>query len=259
MRLTSPHTKGPEVRRLQSLLKDKGYYSHKVDGEYGPSTAQAVYRAKYWLGYAKPDQVAGKKLLAFLDGTRKRNPLMVVRANKRKKDSKQLGVSILVHALHDLGIKENPPNSNRSVISLWFGEIGPWCAMSVTRWCVFAGSKVFKRGRFEAYVPTIVGYARAGKNYLTVVNKPVTGCLPCYDWGDDGTADHIGVYAEELHLRIFAPNELAAAMQAFGALGKGEFWAIEGNTGIGNDSNGGEVMLRKRNTSSVQVFVHVGR
>jgi hypothetical protein len=37
------------------------------------------------------------------------------------------------------------------------------------------------------------------------------------------------------------------------------FQAIEGNTGMGNDSNGGEVMRRQRLVSQVVAFVRVGR
>lgn len=259
MRLTSPHIKGKAVRDLQQLLKDKGYYNGKIDGEYGELTAQAVQRAKYWLGYAKPDQVAGPKLTAFLNGTRKRNPSMVALAKKRRVFKKKLGFQILVNALKNIGMKEHPPNSNKCLISRWYGMFAAWCAMAVTYWAVKAGSKVFKRGKFHSYVPTIVYNARMGANNLTVTTAPHSGDLPCYDWNSDGTADHIGVYAEEEHLHELAPKELAAAVKQFGKLRKGEFWAVEGNTGIGNDSNGGEVMLRKRSISQVQVFVHVGR
>ena len=39
----------------------------------------------------------------------------------------------------------------------------------------------------------------------------------------------------------------------------GTFEAVEGNTSFGNNSNGGEVMLRTdRNRSEVLAFVHVG-
>jgi hypothetical protein len=40
-------------------------------------------------------------------------------------------------------------------------------------------------------------------------------------------------------------------------LGGGEFEALEGNTAAGNDSNGGEVMLRRRNLTQVDGFGRV--
>ena len=42
-------------------------------------------------------------------------------------------------------------------------------------------------------------------------------------------------------------------------LGGGKFNAIEGNTGIGNDANGGEVMRRLRYFSDVNGFGRVAK
>ena len=60
--LTTPHTTGDDVKYAQNLLKRAGYYKAASGGEFGPLTAQACYRAKYWLGYAKPDQTFGKPI-----------------------------------------------------------------------------------------------------------------------------------------------------------------------------------------------------
>ena len=66
--LTTPHIKADDVKYAQRLLTKNGYYDGKVDGEFGPLTAQAAYRAQYWLGYATPKQTFGTVLEKFLLG-----------------------------------------------------------------------------------------------------------------------------------------------------------------------------------------------
>jgi len=232
---------GKDVLALQWLLKQRGYLHDAGDGVYGPLTAQAVYRAKYWLGYRKPDQEAGELLTRLLKGEQKPSPAMRARAAVRQKRKKAvpLRVKALKNLTAHLGEKEFPPGSNRVPwASIWYGVIGPWCAMSVTRAYVDAGSKTFKRGQRYAYVPYIVGDARAGRNGLTLTTNPQPGDLVCYDWERNGIADHVGLFEKWT--------------------GQSTFEAIEGNTAVGNDSNGGEVMRLSRQRSQVQAFVHVG-
>jgi hypothetical protein len=47
------------------------------------------------------------------------------------------------------------------------------------------------------------------------------------------------------------------AVAQWGALGGGQFWAVEGNTSPRSNSNGGEVWVRQRNRSDVQAFVQI--
>lgn len=245
LHLTSPLMHGDDVKVLQARLKRNGFLKDPTDGEYGVLTAQAVYRAKFWLGYRKPDQSAGRLLLDYLAGTKKTTAAMqrTAATRKRKQKAKPLRVKALANLTKHLGQKESPYGSNRVTwASLWYGVIGPWCAMSVTRAYVDAGSKAFAKGKRYAYVPYIVGDARAGRNNLTVTLHPEPGDLVCYDWQHDGIADHVGLFEKWIA----------------GAEGT-EFHAIEGNTAVGNDSNGGEVMRRVRRRSLVQAFVHVGR
>jgi hypothetical protein len=111
--------------------------------------------------------------------------------------------------------------------------------MAVTRAYVDAGSKAFARGQRYAYVPYIVHDARAGANGLAITHDPKPGDVVCYDWDGDGVADHTGLFD---HWN-----------------GGNDFVAVEGNTALGNDSNGGQVMERTRHRSNVQAFVHVAR
>lgn len=240
LHLTTPLLHGPDVEQLQELLTKAGYLHAQADGQFGPLTAQAVYRAKYWFGYLKPDQVAGPVLYDLLLGKSKPTLAMRLLAEKRKTQKPQVPLRVKALELFSqkLGTKESPPESNRCWATVWYGQVGPWCAMSVSWAYVNAGSKAFSRGRYYAYVPYIVGDARAGRNGLTVIRNPQPGDLVCYDWNRDGVADHVGLFEREV---------------------PGGFTAVEGNTSVGNDSNGGEVMRRNRQYNLVQVFVHVSK
>lgn len=264
LQLTSPHMKGDDVARLQSKLVQRGYLKGQVDGEYGPLTAQAVYRAKYRLGYGKPDQVAAKLLYDYLSGAKQPTAAMKARAKKRAKAAPKRGglmreQKLVQKACSQLGQTEHPAGSNRCKFSIWYGLIGAWCAMLMTWTHVALGysRRSFVKGSRYAYVPFVVGDARAGRNGLMLAHGPADAILACFDWQHDGTADHIGMCAEEATLRRLVPKALEHAIREFGPLGAGDFWCVEGNTAVGNDSNGGMVMLRKRNRSLVQAFVKV--
>jgi len=236
---------GPDVLALQHLLEQRGYLAANLDdGEYGPVTAQAVYRAKYWLGYRSPDHSAGPMLVSYLKRERKPTLLMARRTllRRRKRKDKPLRLKALSRLKTHIGEKEHPPGSNRMPWATgWYGLVGPWCAMAVSHAYVEAGSKAFRQGRRYAYVPYIVEDARAGRNNLALTHLPMPGDIVCYDWDGDHRADHTGLFDGWIA----------------GAEGS-EFNAIEANTGVGNDSNGGEVMSRQRKISQVQAFVHVG-
>ncbi len=238
---------GDDVTAAQNALMTNAYgtfFTGSADGVFGPQTAQAVYRAKFWLGYAlkRCDQSYGDLLRTYLDGSKALPAANLKCREARLKPKPQaLRAEALAHGKTQIGVKETPANSNRVVFSDWYGIVGPWCAMFVT-WCYAqAGSTALLRGKDYSYVPYIVGDAHAGRNNLTLTSAPQPGDLVCYDWDHDGTADHVGLFSAWV-------NQAA-----------GSFEAVEGNTSFGNNSNGGEVMLRTdRNRSEVLAFVHVG-
>lgn len=239
--LTSPHMKGDDVRMLQDALKGKGWLQGAADGEFGPDTARAVYRAKYWLGYRKPDNHAGDLLYGYILGRGKPTLAMKLRVASRSRVAKKKPIRLKMwdEAGKWIGVKENPFGSNRCKFSLWYGLIGPWCAMFVT-WCAtVAKSLAFKRGVHYAYVPYIVADARAGRNNVAITYKPLTGDIVCFDWDNDGIADHTGLFGKWINSTTFTTRE--------------------GNTGHTNASNGGEVLPMQRSKSDVIAFVHVGR
>jgi len=148
----------------------------------------------------------------------------------------------LKQAITQLGVKENPANSNQCKYTEWYGMVGPWCAMFVT-WADQTGgkpTKTFGKGTYYAYVPYILSDARAGRRGLSITSDPKPGSLVLYDWSFDGEYDHTGLFESW-------------------AQGSGStFTAIEGNTSVSDNSNGGEVMRRTRRVpDQATVFVNV--
>jgi len=105
-----------------------------------------------------------------------------------------LRTQALQKATSQIGVKESPPNSNRTKYGSWYGMDGsPWCAMFVT-WCYeqSGDSPSFLKGKNYAYVPYIVSDARAKRNGLIVTGSPSaaiwsattgTATAPSITWG----------------------------------------------------------------------------
>ena len=144
-------------------------------------------------------------------------------------------------AIGYIGVKESPAGSNKTKFGSWYGMDGqPWCAMFAS-YCYevdAGGSRSFIKGSYYSYCPYIVSDARNQRNGLNVTSSPIPGDLVLYDWGYDGTYDHIGLF-----------EKWTSSTQ---------FQAIEGNTGASDYSNGGEVLRCTRSTSGqATTFVRV--
>jgi hypothetical protein len=150
------------------------------------------------------------------------------------------GRRALAEALRHVGVRESPPGSNRTPFGRWFGVDGvPWCAIFAS-YCFDVGAGVVLcRGwhgagvgpRGVSYVPTIEAWLRATRR--VVAGEPQPGDLAVFNW-DGGDPDHVGIVVRPL--------------------AEGRFATVEGNTGIGNDSDGGEVMRRERHLDKVSCF-----
>lgn len=241
--LTSPpvHTDG--VKAFQRLMKNHGWYAGPIDGECGPLTAQAFFRSKFCLGFAKPDHAGGDVLYAYLSGKTKASPSMRLRARLRQRNAQKVssGEKILKEAHRWVGTRESPPNTNGNPFGREYGvNYVAWCCEFLSVCAKHVGVHFW-----QSYVPNVVALARMNHDGLTIVHSSVVkkGDLVCFDWPGEshGTADHIGVFDHWIEV------------------GK-SFETVEGNTSPddhGNQSNGGEVCIKTRYLSTVQAFVRV--
>lgn len=269
--LTSPLMRGPDVQAAQARLVAAGFYEGAVDGVYGPATAGAAREAKFRLGYARRQLVDtyGPTLDRFLAGTARPGPAMRARALARRRADDTAGDRLAAEFLALVGLVEAPAGSNRVVgVTDWYGIVGAWCAMVLTRAGVSARlRRVFERARRYAWCPAIVQDAESGLRGMRLVHRErapiVPGLIALFDWDRDGVADHVGVTVTEQFVREHAPELLEAAKREhFEVIGRakpspGEFWTVEGNTSFGDDSNGGRCMLRIRRRSDLRALVRV--
>lgn len=130
--------------------------------------------------------------------------------------------AVLQIASWQIGVLESPPGSNKVKYAKWFGMDGaPWCMMFV-QW-------VFHEAGFNlhrtASCTTLANRYRDAKKWVTSGYKP--GDIVMFDWsGKRSKTEHVGI------VESVAPD--------------GTLTTIEGNTAVGNDSNGGAVMRRSR-------------
>ena len=141
---------------------------------------------------------------------------------------------ILDIARAQLGTRESPAGSNtvkyntayygREVYDGLWGTTFPWCVVFCW-WCFreAGASELFYGGGKTASCTELRDWAKRSGCWVTGDYRP--GDVVIYDWHDDGRPDHCGIVE---------------------TAGGSSVVDIEGNTAIGNDSNGGEVMRRTR-------------
>lgn len=133
---------------------------------------------------------------------------------------------VLNIARADLGYTESPAGSNKTKYGKWYGLDGqPWCMMAVQYWFDKAGMPLPYR---TASCPALVTYAKKVGKWHTTSFKP--GDIVLYDFNLNGGADHVGIV------------ESAAARS---------ITAIEGNTSVTSNDNGGAVLRRSRSNSLI--------
>jgi hypothetical protein len=251
--LTSPLQRGTDVKTAQSKLILAGYLRKGGnDGVWGPESARASGQAHWFLGF--PPALAraetyGETLDNVLTKWLKDKTLAVDYQKRRdlRLKSVTFGSKALEWLRSKVGSTEKPSGSNQvDWASGWYGAVGPWCAMAVTRAYSEVGSKAFVRGVRWAYVPYIINDATAGQNGLMRTFDPKPGDLVCFDWDGKGGFDHVGL--------VDIPPKTVTAGAAFKT--------VEGNTSFddaGSQSNGGACAARNRTVlgNGRTVFVRV--
>ena len=142
---------------------------------------------------------------------------------------------IILTALGEVGKTENPRNSNKTEYGKWFGLDGvPWCGIFVS-WVYAKANKplpnIGSRLGFAGCQYAVAWFKKKGM----LTTNPVSGDIVFFDWNRDGRYDHTGIFNNWLD--------------------KDTFITIEGNTAVGNNSNGGCVMIRKRKNINC-IFIH---
>lgn len=145
------------------------------------------------------------------------------------------GTKIVEVARKELGYTEEPRGSNKTKYGEWFGMDGVmWCAIFVSWVYAQAGFPLGNIGFTKGFAGTRTGLKYFRDNRRTTF-YPAPGDIVFFDWNLDEKVDHVGIFVRWID--------------------KNRFECIEGNTAVGNDSNGGEVMLRVRNKRFAR-FVH---
>lgn len=140
---------------------------------------------------------------------------------------------VLQKAISQLGTTESPSGSNHTKYGVWYGmDYQPWCAMFLSYCFYHCGLPLpITTPKGFAYCPYGVQWFK-GRGWWH--NTPKVGDLVFYDWHSDGVSDHVGI--------VESVNN------------DGTIIAIEGNTSVGNDFDGGKVMRRNRPLNVIQGF-----
>lgn len=143
--------------------------------------------------------------------------------------------NILNVARAEIGVKESPANSNHVKYNTDYygravsGSNYAWCCAFV--WWVFnraGASSLFYGGEKTAYCPTLLSYHKARGQFVTDTYQP--GDIIFFNFSGKSNAAHVGIC---------------------------ETWdgtyitTIDGNTGSGDEANGGAVMRRKRHKKHI--------
>ena len=127
-------------------------------------------------------------------------------------------------------------DGNKTKYGEWFKLDGlPWCGMFVSWVYNMAGAALdnigFEKG-FAGCQTAVKYFKDKGK----ITSSPEPGDIVFFDWNADGRHDHCGIFVRDIDGKYFE--------------------SIEGNTSFGRQSNGGQVMVRRR-LYSYSIFVNV--
>jgi hypothetical protein len=136
---------------------------------------------------------------------------------------------VLAIARSQLGVKESPAGSNRNPYGAALGlDAELWCALFTCWVYLQAGLDTRK----------MLGLAVGPVSYCPAVENAAKSHAAWHIWPDIEPGDQV--------LYSFDGKPLAVHTGIVESVSSAGVVAIEGNTGVGNDTNGGEVMRRAR-------------
>lgn len=137
--------------------------------------------------------------------------------------------TVLDRARSQLGVHEIPYGSNKTPYSVWYGLIGPWCAMFVSWVLYFSGAPLpISTSKGFAYCPFGVDWFKKKGAWAGPNTRPQPGWVIFFDF--IGRPSHTGL------VEGVAPD--------------GRIIAIEGNTNGSGSRTGGNVMRHYRSVRS---------
>lgn len=147
------------------------------------------------------------------------------------------GNKVIEIARNEIGVTENPKNSNKTKYGKWFGLDGVfWCGIFVSYCFDKAGLSLGNMGFLKGFAGCQTAVAQFTKA-KRVTTDPQPGDIVFFDWNGDKRHDHTGIFVSWTDAT------------------KTKFNTIEGNTSPTNASNGGSVMAMVRSNKNV-IFVH---
>jgi hypothetical protein len=212
LKVTTPYMSGPDVVACQKALHENKYedfFRFKIDGQFGPVTANRCAAAKWHLGYPARgfEPVCGEQLMGYLLGqplppdylARRKARASIVHKPHPKES---LGEKALDWALTKVGQHENPLGSNNSFATEEWGHGAmPWCAVYVSLAYIHSSSPHFSKSAQKwQWVPGILQAARNRQDGLR--------CIPFAELKPGDLIVHgPGAYHITMHDRIVDVGE----------------------------------------------------
>lgn len=148
------------------------------------------------------------------------------------------GAEVLRVACGELGVKEQPANSNRVKYNAWYygkdvsGSAYPWC-MAFVQWC-YARAGADLPLRTASCGALLRWYEEHDPECIVPLDEGLPGDIVIFDFPGGAATDHTGLLE---------------------GVGKETVTTIDGNTGSTSDANGGCVMRRTRSRSTVRAVI----
>ena len=149
------------------------------------------------------------------------------------------GKDVLAVAVHELGAKESPPNSNDVKYNTWYygrevsGDAYPWC-MAFVQWC-YKQAGIPLPFRTASCGALLRWYRENEPQCVVGVEDAIPGCIVIFDFpGTEYNTDHTGI---------------------FESAGSKYVTTIDGNTGSTSEADGGMVARRTRPISDVAACI----